>query len=49
MNNPVHTRIDDELLKLLQGFCKEHKWKPSQAIREIIAQFFNYELSDNAG
>ena len=49
MNNPIMTRIDDNLLKLLNEFCKEKHWKPSQAVREIVAQFFKYELSETSG
>lgn len=47
--NPIMTRIDDNLFKLLEEFSKEKRWKTSQTIREIVAQFFNYELSDNVG
>ena len=47
--NPIMTRIDDNLFKLLEDFSKEKRWKTSQAIREIVAQFFNYELTDNVG
>ena len=49
MNNPVHARIDDELLKLLDSFCNKHHWKTSQAIREILTLFFKNELSENSG
>lgn len=49
MNNPIMTRIDDELFKLLDEYSKNKHWKISQTVREIVAQFFNYELSANDG
>lgn len=49
MNNPIMTRIDDKLLKLLDDFAKQNHWKTSQAVREILSIFFKYELPDNAG
>jgi hypothetical protein len=49
MNNPIMTRIDDELFKLLDEYSKDKHWKISQTVREIVAQFFNYELSANDG
>lgn len=49
MNNPIMTRVDDDLFNKLEKFADEKHWKVSQAVREILAQFFKYELSDNAG
>lgn len=49
MNNLIYARIDDKLFELVNKFAKEKHWKTSQTIREIVAQFFNYELSDNDG
>ena len=49
MNNPIMTRIDDDLFNKLENYANEKHWKVSQAVREIIIKFFNYELSDNAG
>lgn len=43
------SRIDQKLLDKLKGYAKEKRWTTSQAIEIIIAQFFDYELSDNAG
>lgn len=50
MNNPIMTRIDDELLIKLEKFADNKHWKVSQAVREILVAFFNgYELSVNDG
>lgn len=49
MNNPIMTRIDDNLFKLLSDFANEKHWKTSQAVREILTLFFQNELSDSAG
>lgn len=49
MNNPIMTRIDDNLFKLLNDFCNEKHWKPSQAVREILTLFFKNELSEISG
>ena len=43
------SRIEANLRELLDKFANERHWTTSQAIEIIIAQFFNYELSDNAG
>lgn len=43
------TRIEHELLKLLKNYAKGNHWTTSKAIEIIVAQFFNYELSDNVG
>lgn len=42
-------RIERKLLDKLADFAKKKRWTKSQAIEIIIAQFFNYELSDNVG
>ena len=48
MNNPIMTRIDDELFNRLIAFANQKHWKVSQAVREIVASFLN-ELSENSG
>lgn len=42
-------RIEPKLLDKLIDFAKKKRWTKSQAIEIIIAQFFNYELTDNVG
>ena len=48
MNNPIMTRIDDELFNRLLNFANAKHWKISQAVREIVTTFLN-ELSENSG
>lgn len=43
------SRIEPKLLDLLKDFAQQRRWTTSQAIEEIIAQFFKYELSVNNG
>lgn len=43
------TRIERNLLALLKDYAKGNHWTTSKAIEIIIAQFFNYELTDNVG
>lgn len=43
------SRIESKLLDKLKSYAKEKRWTTSQAIEVIIAQFFQYELTDNAG
>lgn len=43
------SRIEPKLLEKLKSYAKSKRWTTSQAIEVIVAQFFNYELSDNAG
>ena len=43
------SRIEPKLLNMLKDYAHQKRWTTSQAIEEIIALFFQYELSENSG
>lgn len=43
------SRIEPKLLDMLKDYAHQKRWTTSQAIEEIIAMFFKYELSEISG
>jgi len=40
LNNPIVTRVDDNILGQLEEYASQKKWSISQVVREIITTYF---------